>query len=211
MAGFKISDFKEGELYFFNVSEEDKPQLLEAYQRMADATEEDNTEIEVQQANLPFCKGTCNRFVPFCLSATVPNRATVGTFFQLAADTSCVECVVDTCLLQNATVANPCGGSPITGCDIPVNRVRAVGSITATLGVEFTYDCGTQFFDPVQATETETFCVDNILCFTCNDNPCPNFCGNLGLLITFRNLSQDLCGNDRFTVAGFFILPSCIA
>ena len=120
-----------------------------------------------------------------------------------------MKCVIEPCLLHNATVTDPCGGK-ITGCDVSVNRVRAVGSLTATLGLGYEYDCGGTFGDHLQATETETFCVDNVLCFTCCGYPCPDFCGNFSVFGRLH-VSHDPCGNCELTLSGVFMLPDCKA
>jgi hypothetical protein len=128
--------------------------------------------------------------------------------FGFSFDSSCVQCIVEPCLLPNATVANPCPGQPpITGCEVAVNRVSAVGCIQGCLSNLFVPRCGggTAF-----AFNQETFCVNNVICFTCCETSCPNFCTGIGTMFTSFRFSVGPCGNTQGTLTGFFVLPTCV-
>ena len=161
----KIEDLqalKEGEVYFINVDEAKRPRVLEAMNKF-NSEEYADADVVTEQVDVPSC-GTelCNSLVPFCLTASLPNLPgglfTGGILFGF--DSSCVNCIIEPCLLPNATVANPCPGEPpITGCEVEVNRVRAVGSIRVFFGWVFSPRCGGG--NGVTTTE-ETVCVDNV-------------------------------------------------
>ncbi|QNG60599.1 hypothetical protein H4O14_03510 [Bacillus sp. PAMC26568] len=204
-----IQNLKEGDAYFINVDGERRPQILEALKNL-NTEESTDGDVVAEQVTIPSCgPEICNPLVPFCITATHPNLPdiTVGGF-NVAFDSSCIQCVIEPCLLPNATVANPCLGEPdITGCEVVVNRVRAVGCIRGFLSSVFIPSCGGGI---AFASNDETFCVNNVICFTCSENPCPDFCTGIGLVITSINISSTICGNPLFSVTGFFVLPSCV-
>ncbi|MCZ8497509.1 hypothetical protein [Priestia megaterium] len=213
MGLIKINDLlnlKEGEVYWGNVPEKERPRILEAYKNYnAEATTGD---VSIEQANLPLCgPDLCNPFVPFCLTASAPLSACgIQPFdFNFGFDSCCVQCVVEPCLLPNASVTNPCdpAGPPISGCEVAVNRVRAVGSIRATAGIFSTPNCGG---GTMTSVADETFCVNNVICFTCEENPCPDFCTSIGFFFTSAFLTTNPCGSPQATITGFLVLPSCV-
>ncbi|PLR67078.1 hypothetical protein [Bacillus sp. UMB0893] len=205
-----IQNLKEGDAYFINVDEERRPQILEALKNL-NAEEATDGDVIAEQVTIPSCgPEICNPLVPFCITASRPNLPgglTAGGFF-FAFDSSCVQCVIEPCLLPNAIVENPClGEPPITGCEVAVNRVRAVGCIRGFLSPIFIPSCGGGFG---VANNEETFCVNNVICFTCNENPCPDFCNTIGVVFTAIIESGSPCGNSQLSVVGNFVLPSCV-
>lgn len=206
-----IQNLKEGDAYFINVDEERRPQILEALKNL-NTEEATDGDVVAEQVTIPSCgPELCNPLVPFCITVTIPSLpggVTVTSNFNFAFDSSCVQCVIEPCLLPNATVANPCPGQPaISGCEVAVNRVRAVGCIRGFLNNLFIPTCGggASF-----ATNDETFCVNNVICFTCSETPCPDFCNDIGIAFTSVTFSSTPCGNPTFSVTGNFVLPSCV-
>ena len=203
-----LLNLKEGEVYWGNVQEEERPRVLEALKKF-NATDGD---VGAEQVTIPSCgPELCNRLVPFCLTTTAPFSAcgVCPQFVDFGYDTCCVQCVIEPSLLEGASVTNPCDpdGPLITGCEVAVNRVRAIGAIRGFLTLISAPNCG---FGLIDAANDETFCVNNVICFTCEENPCPALCNNIRYIYTSYSSVTDPCGNQQITVTGFFVLPSCV-
>lgn len=173
----------------------------------------EDEQIDVQQI-VNDCSGTqCNNIVNDCI--TVLAKAPFGTDspaqLSLAFDTSCLECIVEPCLLP-ATVINPCGGEEISG-SIIVNRVRVVGCIKYVVSVA-TFGDGKNPNGSIARSHFcahDTVCVDQILCIINenNETPCPNFANTTGQITQLTN-QVNPCGDREFYVQVRFTLPNCV-
>ncbi len=197
-----LLELKEGEVYFVNVEKEEQSKVKEAINNF-------NAKDGFVTMDMHTGRELCNRLVPFCISVTAPFSAygLHSKSMEFGFDACCVKCVIEPCILEGATVNNPCDpkGPPITGCEVAVNRVRAVGAIRAFLTLSSEPKCGNGV---INAVNDETFCVNNVICFTCDDNACPDFCETRAVF-TSTKLSNNSCGNKQLTVTGFFVLPQC--
>lgn len=159
----------------------------------------------------------CDRTVDLCCTFTIPN----GFFFipsnpnipeasiSLGVNTNNVQCIVEPCTISLDPIPNPCTGSPdITGCTLQINKVRLVGCFEffANLGDIRT---SANFFGNSSLCCMTTVPVNNIICYTCKDDPCPGLPIN-----SFNNFSlvpapNDPCGNKVFKFSATVNLNQC--
>ncbi|UXH46448.1 hypothetical protein N5C46_10515 [Rossellomorea vietnamensis] len=199
----------ENGIYFINVVEEDRPGIIKAIENFKEENEGFEGETG-EQVTVPSCgSAPCNRLVPFRIRTATPFSSCGYESIEVdfAIDACCIHCVPEPCILEGATVTSPCPGEPpITGCEIAVNRVRAVGSLRLSLSIHSTPNCG---FGLVTAANRETFCVNNVICYTCTPTPCPDFC-QIGIGARSYAIEIDSLGNIQLTIAGFLVLPTCV-
>ena len=198
--------------------------------RGKDYLENDKVKININEKEIaagccnaePCVTSDCDKTVDVCCTFTIPNGfvftptnpSNLLQSLQYSLNTSNIECIVEPCTVQldqltpPIEISNPCeNDDPLTGCTVKVKRVRLVGCIKIILSLKNIFGDNNSGSDNAICC-METVYVNNIICYTCEDDPCPTLPLTVGPVL-LEPAPDDPCGNKTFKFTGTINLPSC--
>ena len=170
--------------------------------------------------SVPCSINACDREVEFCCAFTIPNGFTINSPRPtITINSDEIACIIEPCTIQldqltpPIEIPNPCeNDDPLTGCTVKVKRVRLVGclKVIALIGpISGGFTTGV-INGPIPALCCiDTIPVNNVICYTCSEDPCPTGYLTTTSFAIFNNVPDDPCGNKVIKLSYTIFLTPC--